>query len=469
MDGLLPPFGTLAGEAVRAALVSALLLLLFGAAEVWRRWGNPPVEWTRKLVHFGGGVVAGAFPWLFRWHWTVLALGIAFGLIIWGTRRLGLLSSVHGVERRSQGGIYYPIAIYLLFLLGAGQPVFYLVSLLVLMVADTLAALLGSEYGRRIYSVESDRRSLEGSAAFLLTTFLAVHLPQLLLTQTGRAESVLIAAQIAIVVTILEGISLEGSDNLVVPLATYFLLESMTPHPAPFVARQLVVLVLVAVLVGLLAWRFRFVALSSAMGLALVVYGAYALGGSEWVLAPALAVLCFAAFDWLVRRVEPEAVAGYHIRGLFYVAILPLLLLFANNVIERESTSMMRGLTSDALYVPYVAVIAAHLVTIVFGHGRRVETERRRTFLGMSTAAALFGWVLVVGVGLGAGTRGITAWGMLIAVGVSAVTLALYLTIRRLPAWPRVPPWDVRLQMLSATVAMLLLVPLHLWLLMARW
>ena len=47
-----------------------------------------------------------------------ILLAFGFAGIVFGTRRLGWLQSIHGVERRSEGGIYYPVAIYLLFLLG---------------------------------------------------------------------------------------------------------------------------------------------------------------------------------------------------------------------------------------------------------------------------------------------------------------------------------------------------------------
>lgn len=460
---MLPPFGTVAGEVARAAMVSAALLLLFAGAEAWKRMANPPTEWTRKLVHFGGGVVAAVFPWVFAWHWTVLLLGIAFAGIIFGSRRMGLLQSIHGVERRSQGGIYYPIAIYLVFLLAADRPVFYLVSLLVLMVSDTLAALLGTEYGRQFYSVEADRRSLEGSAAFFLTTFLAVHLPLLLLTETGRGASVLIAAQIALTVTIFEGISVEGSDNLVVPLTTYFLLSIMTPHTAQFVARQLVAQLVITLLVGLLAWRYRFVAMSSAMGLALVVYGAYAMGGSEWTIAPGLAVLWFAGFYAAARRVAPDAPTAYQIRGLFYVALVPMLLFFLNSALEKLVAPRFRSASPDPLYVPFVGVVAAQLMIVTFAHVMRVGLRRRRAAISLATSGAALGFLAVVPAGLAVGTSGLTLAGMLAAGVICTVSLGLYLTVRRLPAWPKVPPWDLRLQTLSAAVSMALVLPVHLW------
>lgn len=462
LPGWMPPFGTVPGELARAGLVSVFLLMLFVAGEAWRHWGSPPAEWTRKLAHVGAGAVTAVFPWMFAWHWTVLILAFGFAGIIFATRRLGLLQSIHGVTRRSEGGIYYPIAIYLLFLLAGDRPVFYLVSLLVLMVSDSLAALLGSEYGKAIYHVETDRRSLEGSAVFLLTTFLAVHLPLLLATDTGRWASVLIAAQIALTVTIFEGISPGGSDNLVVPLATYFLLSIMTPRPAEHIARQFAAQLVITLLVALLAWRFRFLALSSAMGLALVVYGAYALGGAEWTIAPGLAVLCFAAFFLVARRAEPEAGAGYHIRTLFYVAGVPTLLFFANNAIER-GMPRISALAPDPLYLPYVGVVAAQLMIVLFAHLQRVPKEHRVSSNGLATFGAFVGFAVVVPAGLSVGMAGVSGWGVLLAGLICIVSVALYLTVRRMALWPKVAPWDLRLQSISTATAAALVLPLHLW------
>lgn len=455
----LPPFGTVAGEAARAGLVTLFLLALFAAGEAWRHWGDPPAEWTRKLAHVGAGVVTAAFPWLFAWHGTVLLLAFGFAGIMVGTRRLGWLRSIHGVARRSEGGLYYPVAIYLLFLIAGDRPVFYLISLLVLMVSDSLAALLGSEYGKAIYQVETDRRSLEGSAVFLLTTFLAVHLPLLLATDTSRWAAVLIAVQIALTVTIFEGISPGGSDNLVVPLATYFLLWMMTPYGGEHIARQLAAQLVITLLAGLLAWRFRILAMSSAMGLALVLYGAYALGGAEWTLAPGLAVLCFAAYYRAVRRVEPDAGAGYHIRTLFYVAGVPTLLFFANDVVA----ILWPRTPPNLLYVPYVGAVAAQLAIVLFAHLERVPAERRVSSNGVAALGGILGFLVVVPIGLAVGTEGVRVGGVAVAAVICAVSVALHLTVRRMGVWPRAAPWDLRLQALSTGAATALVLPLHLW------
>ena len=275
-------------EVLRVAAVGAGFLLIFAAAELWRRYGNPPVEWSRKFVHFTGGLLVLAFPWIFTSRWSVLVLVSVFSVLIWGTRRAGLLRSVHGVTRESHGSLFYPLAVVILFAIAYDQPAFYLASALALVVSDTAAALVGSTYGRTWYDVGQDRRSIEGSVSFFLVTFLAVHLTLLLMTEIDRSVCVLVAVQVALVATLFEGVSLYGSDNLIVPLATYHLLLRLTPESPTVIAGHTGVLVAILVLLSLLARRSRLMKTSGVMAASLFFYLVYSLAGPEWILALAL-------------------------------------------------------------------------------------------------------------------------------------------------------------------------------------
>ncbi|HEV2147353.1 MAG TPA: hypothetical protein VGR37_08105 [Longimicrobiaceae bacterium] len=457
----LPPAGTLPGEAARAALVAPLFLLLFGAAEAWRRVARPPTEWTRKAVHTGGGVIAAGFPWIFASHWTVLALGAAFGAILWGTRRFGLLQSVHGVERRSEGGLYYPLAIYLLFLIAAGTPAFYLIAILALVVSDTVAALVGTHYGRITFSVEAaDRRSLEGSAVFFLATFLGVHLPLLLLTDTGRAASVLIALQVALIVTFFEAVCLFGSDNLVVPLATYFLLVKMTPRTAEWIGEQLVAQLLLIALVSWVALRWRVLTVSGAIGATLFFYGAYSLGGPEWVVAPAVAL---AGLVWVFRhyiRAGHPPRGDYQVSAVFYSTILAAALVILNNAMETlipRAAPVLRE--TDALYGPYVGVLAGHLAMLALTW-RESAPEAARWTHGVRAFA--LGVLCVVPAGIAAWSRGPRAESAVAGAAVAALALALYAGLRWSPRVPRGATWELRLQMISSLAALGVVLPVHL-------
>ena len=65
-------------ELIRAALVGAGFLLIFGVAEAWRNLGQPSAELSRKSVHFAGGLLVLAFPWIFASRWTVIGLVSVF-------------------------------------------------------------------------------------------------------------------------------------------------------------------------------------------------------------------------------------------------------------------------------------------------------------------------------------------------------------------------------------------------------
>jgi len=223
MSGWLPAYGTPMGEAARAALVLAVFYALVVAVEIWHRRAHPPIEWTRKMVHFGTGLLACAFPWWFDSPWTLLAVAAVGGAPIFVARARGGLQSIFGVERRSFGDVYFPIAIFILFAVGRHTRVFYVVALLTLVVADALAAVLGRAYGKHAYRVTTEHRSLEGSVVFMIVTFLVVHLPLLLATQIDRSACVLMAFQIALLVGSFEAIGTQGSDNLFVPLGAYYL------------------------------------------------------------------------------------------------------------------------------------------------------------------------------------------------------------------------------------------------------
>lgn len=418
------------------------------------------MEWTRKAVHVGGGIVALFFPWIFRSPWTVLALGAGFGAILWGTRRLGVLGSVHAVERRSEGGILYPIAIVVLFLVARHQPVFYGIALGALVLSDALAALVGTAYGRLVYTVEEDRRSVEGSVVFLLVTFLAAHLPLLLFTDTGRAASVLIALQIALLVAFFEGISVRGNDNLVVPLVTYFLLVKMTPRTAEFIAWQFLAQLAIIGVLLLLARRTRMLTSAGAIAASLFFYGAWSLGGEEWTVAPALGLGVFAAL--YARRSGKGGAPNprYQVVAVFYTGIVAGALFVANNAFEKlvPGSPLRFG---DPFYPAYLGVLAAQLAMLVLVFRAGVPWVRRPR-AREAALALVIGCAAIIPAGIAVGSR---EWRMddaALAAGVCVLALAVYLLACRAWRGPREAPWTGRLQAASAALAVGALLPLYL-------
>ncbi|HEY6871135.1 MAG TPA: hypothetical protein VI298_00280 [Geobacteraceae bacterium] len=342
-------------DIIPAMLLGVVFLAIFAGGELVRRAMPARPEMSRKFVHFFGGVTALFFPYALRSPWTVLLMALLFAGFILLTKRKGLLQSVHGVSRSSSGAVYFPLAITLLFFLGHQRQVLYLISVLALTVSDTLAALVGTRYGLITYQVEDSERSLEGSLVFFFVTFLCVHLPLLLLTDTSRLQSVLIALVIALLVTGFEAVSLAGSDNIYVPLGTFFVLAKMTRHDLASTIEQtgiLFIIIAVTVVLSLLQKIFK---PSGLIGMILVNYAAWSLCDFSWFLPLLLAQVLLFLLVLSFRRQVPEDITNYQVKVLFYSAIVPVLLIFAANATDEYRR----------LYVPYLTAIVTQ-ITLIF-------------------------------------------------------------------------------------------------------
>ena len=348
----------MAHEALWIAIISGLFLAVFLIATLWRKWGNPKPETTRKFVHMAGGFIALGFPLVFQSHWSVLILCVGFVAIIAITKKLGLMQCVHGVERQSEGGIYHPIAIYVCFLFASvlQQPVFYVLSILVLSVSDALAALIGKTYGFKLYSVEQDHKSFEGSIIFFLATFLMVHLGLLLYTPTGRLESVLIALLIAILVTAFEAISLGGADNLFIPLSVFFLLAKNIAKTPEELGWQFLIQA------GILALTYAIASPAKKLGgtgilvLALFAYAIVTLANPYWCLPLLVGTILIANTSLFLEKAKnPNELKS--IRPVFYAVVVPLCWVLLTNL-----TVKVCSLEWAYLFAPsFLTALACHL------------------------------------------------------------------------------------------------------------
>ena len=94
------------GELFGACTLIGLFAALIGLAEILARRTAMAPEWTRKLVHLGGGFGCLLFPLLVDNPLSVLVLALCFGGIFWiGEQRRWLLCLCR-VSRKSRGSVY---------------------------------------------------------------------------------------------------------------------------------------------------------------------------------------------------------------------------------------------------------------------------------------------------------------------------------------------------------------------------
>jgi phytol kinase len=390
-------------------------------------------------VHLGGGVACLSFPFLVESPWVVLALALPLTLLFVAGAKLGFLQSLHGVARRSRGAEYYPLSVFLVFVMTQGRPWLYLSAVLVLAVGDAFAALIGSRYGVIRYEVEDETKSLEGSLVFLVIAFLAIHLPTLLLTDLPRSVCVLAAFLVAILVTGFEAISLEGADNLIVPLAVVVILGKITTKPLSEVVFQNLSLLVFCLAVGLAVWRLRSFNVGGAITFILFAYGTWSLGSWVWTLPVIVGFAGYLAF-WK-RFAPPGHAAGIKVRTLARALLPPFTMLILAN-------SLRRG---DLFFAPYLAasaaVLAFSLDTGVF------RLERRRGGPLGAVGIALLGTVLVV-LGPWIARRNAPVESLLaILAATIVVTLANAAIELRYPELPRSREWTAWRFLLSFVAA----------------
>jgi phytol kinase len=322
-----PPVPILTSPAAGLAIVLGLMLALMLGVRLYQVVAKPHPEIARKLFHVGGGFIAMSLPWLFDRWWPVVAMGAvstsAFVLLRGVTALRASVGQVLGsVERRSAGEFYYLLAVVVLFGLSGRAPVLFAVPVLILAVADASAALVGVRYGQvHFRTVEGGRKSAEGSLAFLVAAFLCVHLPLLLWTTTGRAESLLIAANVALMAMMAEAIAWRGIDNFIIPFFAYVLLRTYLPMSTRELGLQTAVLT--GLFVFVYAWRgYTNMAANARLGGVLFGYVVWLLAGWLWLLPP---ILLFSLYRVITKKVDRDASRHIDFPVLGPILLPPLL------------------------------------------------------------------------------------------------------------------------------------------------
>lgn len=318
------------------SVIAVLSALIFAVAKIRKKHSLHP-ELGRKIVHVVMGLVSLSFPLLFKSSWPVFLLAFLAGIFLMGPRLARPLKklyggALHGIQRESLGDICFPLSVAVIFHLALAEKNFilYYVPLLILTLADAVSALVGTKYGFTTFSTSEGHKSVEGSTAFFTVAFLSAHVPLLLFTETGRAESLLMAFNVGLLVMLLEAIAWKGLDNIFIPLGGFIILRSFTEMNAQDLLLRLIVII--AIVVFVLLWRRHTTLNDSALlGAALVLFASWSLGGWKWFVAPA-ALLATHVFLFPI----PEKDRGTHsVIGVMAVTGPGLFWLFVANLQNR--------------------------------------------------------------------------------------------------------------------------------------
>ncbi|WP_245935758.1 diacylglycerol/polyprenol kinase family protein [Sphingobacterium athyrii] len=214
-------------------LLAMLFLLLFALSEILYHRFKIRVEFTRKLVHIGTGIISLLFPILLASHWSVLFLCGVFAVILVLSLKFNLLRSIHAIDRKSAGSLAYPAAVYLCFVTQTyldDRNIFYYLPLATLAICDPMAALSGKKWPLGPYMVLGAKKTVLGSIAFFISAIvLTFFIWKYAHDSSLDFQELTIITTIALMATFAEALSKDGYDNLTIPLSTIVSLYILLP------------------------------------------------------------------------------------------------------------------------------------------------------------------------------------------------------------------------------------------------
>jgi phytol kinase len=342
------------GIAIAVLLWSALSMLLL--LRWYRKRKQAEAEWVRKLAHIGTGLMSVCLPWIFSGRVPVFVVCGASIVLLLTIRHLPFakkqLSGVlDGVDRESWGEICFPISVALLYQLAQGSKLLYAVPLVVLTLADTVAAITGTEYGKHGYTATGATKSMEGSIAFFTTAFFSVNVALVVFSDAGKIETLLISLNIAIIVTLLEAIAWRGLDNIFIPLGVFMLLHLYLTMPLGQLWNRFRVAAALVLFVTAYARRTTLQG-SALLASALVLYVSWALGGWQWMVQP---FLLFLAYSFAFPEKIVPGHRTHNTAAVLAVASTGLVWLFLYRLWQQPE-----------LLFPYSVAFALHLAIVAW-------------------------------------------------------------------------------------------------------
>lgn len=353
------------------------LLVLLRHVQLHR---NLDAEWVRKLFHIGGGLLGLSLPWIFHDLAPVLLLGALIAALFLCLRLVPALREGPGqvlqaIQRKSVGDFCFLASFMLLFWLADGDKLLYSIPILLVTLSDALAALIGQTYGRLMLQMRGGRKTIEGAASFLLSAFLCIHVPVLLWGGTGRLESLLIAADIGLMLMLAEAAAWWGLDNLLIPILGYMALKSMLDMDAPALVTHLGFVLALGTVIVLVRKRTTLGDDALAGGV-LLGYVIWAVGGWKWVLPPLLQLVAYANVTAHTPR-ERRRSLGFPVVIANIAGSIVWLLFY-------------RETDAEAFFVPFAACYAMNMGVVTLVRLMYIDPNRSQpAALGYSIATGM--------------------------------------------------------------------------------
>jgi len=206
--------------AVLVVAIIGLALLVLNEA-LWRHHKKTN-EFSRKFVHIAVGSFVVIWPFFLSWN-EIRVLSLLALVVVVASKHFNIFRTIHSVTRPTWGEAWFALAVGLTTFI-THSPGIYAASLAQVGLADGLAAVVGTTYGKaNTYKVRGQPKSLAGSGTFLFISYIAVLSFSVFSAHIAIGWCLAIAAA----ATLFENIAPHGMDNLVLPLFVALALQAI--------------------------------------------------------------------------------------------------------------------------------------------------------------------------------------------------------------------------------------------------
>ncbi|MBI4346150.1 MAG: hypothetical protein HY553_04805 [Elusimicrobia bacterium] len=210
--------------------IGAAYAMLFTLTALGRTTRIRP-EWVRNLAHACTSLLALTYPAVLKEGWAVVAMcGVILAHVLaireWRPAKDHFGVILGGLEATSWGDIFLPVAIAATFFLAQGDWILFSVPVLILALADPVAAVVGNRFGKLRYPTLEGTKSFEGSGAFFAVAFCSAFAMLAAFSETSLPVAASISAALGLAATLVECVTWRGIDNLTVPIASCLVLQA---------------------------------------------------------------------------------------------------------------------------------------------------------------------------------------------------------------------------------------------------
>lgn len=193
------------------------------------------VLFTSKFVEKKGKEASRKYIHILLGNWWLIAM-FFFDSVIWVailpllfvfvnyfSHKYNLIKSMEradGEEKDTLGTVFYAVSLFVLVIFTFGvikKPWVGLLGIFTMAYGDGFAAVLGKKLKSKEFNILGSTKTLYGSLTMFIVTFL-IHI--LYFGIAGIEYFIIKAIIVAIFATLLEAVSIKGTDNIVVPILT---------------------------------------------------------------------------------------------------------------------------------------------------------------------------------------------------------------------------------------------------------